>query len=75
MPTIRHLFPSRSLLFLRPPPSQSTVTHGRMNRLIEEIVTKFNVECRRIYDELGKSMETILTARKELHLYDQREDN
>ena len=54
---------------------QSTVTHGGMHQLIEQIVTKFNVKCRQIYDELDKSMETILASRKELHLYDQREEN
>ena len=31
-----------------------------MNRLIQQIVTKFNVECRSISDELGKSMEKLV---------------
>ena len=61
-----------------PPPPQTqtqpqpTVIAGGMNRLIQQIVTKYNVECRQIYDELGKSMEKILAARRKLHLYDQR---
>jgi hypothetical protein len=54
------------------PQPQPTVISGGINRLIQQILTKYNVECRQIYDELGRSMEKILAARKELHLYDQR---
>ena len=38
-----------------------------MNRSIQQIVTKYNVEWRQICDHFAKSMENILIAHKELH--------
>ena len=67
MPTIRHRCPCRSLLLLFPSPRpatqhrrtqpepQPTVISGRMNRLIQQIVTKSTVECRQIRDGQVKS--------------------
>ena len=46
-----------------------------INRIIQQIAPKYNTDCRQIYDELGKYIQKIICARKELYTYDQRRSN
>ncbi|CAM4878013.1 unnamed protein product [Rotaria socialis] len=43
-----------------------------INRIVQQIAPKYNTECRQTYDELGKHIQKIICARKELYTYDQR---
>ncbi|CAF3538830.1 unnamed protein product [Rotaria sp. Silwood1] len=46
-----------------------------INRIVQQIAPKYNTECRQTYDELGKCIQKIICARKELYTYDQRHSN
>ena len=58
-----------------PPPAVTLTTASNpngINRIVQQIAPKYNSECRQTYDELGKYIQKIICARKELHTYDQR---
>ncbi|UJR08441.1 hypothetical protein I4U23_012711 [Adineta vaga] len=50
----------------------STNNPNGINRIVQQIAPKYNTECRQTYDELGKYIQKIIYARKELYTYDQR---
>ena len=53
--------------------TQASATNANgINRIVQQIAPKYNTECRQIYDELGKYIQKIICARKELYTYDQR---
>ncbi|CAF1250057.1 unnamed protein product, partial [Adineta ricciae] len=64
----------------QPPPTVPTPTvalnsaanASGINRIVQQIAPKYNIECRQTYDELGKYIQKIIYARKELYTYDQR---
>ncbi len=53
----------------------STNNPNGINRIVQQIAPKYNTECRQTYDELGKYIQKIICARKELYTYDQRHSN
>ncbi|CAF3628387.1 unnamed protein product [Adineta steineri] len=53
----------------------STNNLNGINRIVQQIAPKYNTECRQTYDELGKYIQKIICARKELYTYDQRHSN
>ncbi|CAF1322792.1 unnamed protein product, partial [Rotaria sordida] len=53
----------------------STNNPNGINRIVQQIAPKYNIECRQTYDELGKYIQKIICARKELNTYDQRHSN
>ncbi|CAF0847863.1 unnamed protein product, partial [Didymodactylos carnosus] len=45
---------------------------GGINKIVQQIAPKYNIECRQTYDELGKYIQKIICSRKELYDYDKR---
>ena len=56
----------------QPPPTTTVTLSTGINRIVQQIAPKYNTECRQTYDELGKYIQKIICARKELQSYDQR---